>query len=85
VEIRSYVARDKPEAAQRLSARIVAVTEVLKDYPHIGRAGIEPGVRELVIGGTPYIVFYRVRARRVTILTIWHGAQLKKTRHRKRR
>jgi plasmid stabilization system protein ParE len=29
----------------------------------------------LVIGGTPYIVFYRVRGKRVTISTIWHGAQ----------
>jgi plasmid stabilization system protein ParE len=77
-EIRTYIARDKPEAAARLGARIAAVIEVLKDFPHLGRAGIEPGVRELVIGGTPYIVYYRVRGRRVTIQTIWHGAQLKR-------
>jgi toxin ParE1/3/4 len=57
---------------------MVAVVEVLKTYPHLGRAGAEPGVRELVIGGTPYIVLYRVRGKRVTINTIWHGVQRKK-------
>jgi toxin ParE1/3/4 len=83
-EIRAYIAKDKRDAAARLGARIVAVVEVLKDFPHMGRAGIEPGLLELVIGGTPYVVFYRVRGRRVTILTIWHGAQLKKSRQRKK-
>jgi toxin ParE1/3/4 len=76
-EIRDYVAKDKPDAARRLSARIVAVVEVLRNFPFVGRAGAEPGIRELVIGGTPYIVFYRVRAKRITINTIWHGAQEK--------
>jgi toxin ParE1/3/4 len=77
-EIRAYVALDKPEAAERLTTRIVAVVEALKTYPHLGRTGAEPGVRELVIGGTPYIVLYRVRGKRVRINTIWHGAQRKK-------
>ena len=77
-EIHAYVALDKPEAAERLTTRIVAVVETLKTYPHLGRAGAEPGIRELVIGGTPYIVVYRVRGKRVAINTIWHGAQRKK-------
>ena len=76
-EIRAYVAQDKPDAAERLATRIVAVVEALKNHPHLGRAGAEPGIRELVIGGTPYIVLYRVRGQRVTINTIWHGAQRK--------
>jgi len=57
--------------------RIVAVVEALRTHPYLGRAGAEPGTRELVIGGTPYIVIYRVRGKRVTILTIWHAAQHK--------
>ena len=76
-EIRAYVALDDPDAAERLATRIVAVVEALKNHPHLGRAGAEPGIRELVIGGTPYIVLYRVRGKRVTINTIWHGAQRK--------
>lgn len=76
-EIRAYVARDKPEAAERLATRIVAIVEVLRNHPHLGRAAADPGIRELLIGGTPYIVLYRVRGKRVTISTIWHGAQRK--------
>jgi toxin ParE1/3/4 len=78
-EIRAFVARDKPEAAERLATRIVALAEALKEHPYLGRAGSEPGVRELILGGTSYLIFYRVRAKRVTILTVWHGAQ---SRHR---
>jgi toxin ParE1/3/4 len=74
-EIRDYVARDKPEAAERLAMRIVAVVETLRNHPHLGRLGAEPGIRELVIGGTPYIVLYRVQSQRVVISTIWHGFQ----------
>jgi toxin ParE1/3/4 len=74
-EIRAYVARDKPQAAERLATRIVAVVEALRTHPYLGRAGVEPGLRELVIGGTPYIVFYRVQGKQVTISTIWHAAQ----------
>jgi toxin ParE1/3/4 len=74
-EIRAYVALERPGAAERLATRIVAAVEVLRDYPYLGRSGAEPGIRELVIGGTPYIVLYRVRGKRVTIDTIWHGAQ----------
>lgn len=76
-EVRNYVARDKPEAAERLAMRIVAVVEALHDHPHLGRASAQHGVRELIIGGTPYIVLYRVSGNRVTISTIWHAAQRK--------
>ena len=74
-EIRPYVARDKPEAAERLAIRIVAMVEALRNHPHLGRVGAEPGIRELVIGRTPYIALYRVLGQRVVISTIWHGAQ----------
>jgi toxin ParE1/3/4 len=74
-EIRAYVAKDKPVAAERLAIRIVSVIEALRNHPYLGHAGTEPGVRELIIGGTPYVVLYRVRGKRVTIQTIWHAAQ----------
>jgi toxin ParE1/3/4 len=76
-EIRAYVARDKREAAERLATRIVAVVEALRHHPHLGRAGADPRIRELVIGGTPYVILYRVRGKRVIINTIWHAAQQK--------
>jgi toxin ParE1/3/4 len=74
-DIRAYIAKDKPDAAERLATRIVAVVETLRNHPHLGRTRTEPGIRELVIGGTPYIVLYRVGDKRVFINTIWHEAQ----------
>jgi toxin ParE1/3/4 len=78
-EIRAYVARDKPEAAERLAMRIVAMVEGLRNHPHLGRLGAEAGIRELVIATTPgntsYIVLYRVQRQRAIMSTIWHGAQ----------
>lgn len=74
-EIRAYLARDKPDAAERLAIRIVAMVETLRNHPHLGRVGAEAGIRELVIGSTPYIVLYRVQGCRVVFTTIWHGAQ----------
>lgn len=74
-QIRAYVAQDKPEAAERLAMRIVAIVETLRSHPRLGRAGAEPGLRELVVGGTPYIVGYELERDQVTINMIWHGVQ----------
>jgi toxin ParE1/3/4 len=82
-EIRDYVANDKPDAAARLATRIVSLVEALTEHPYLGRAGSELGVRELVVAGTPYLIFYKVRGTRVTINTIWHGAQARQRRPRR--
>jgi len=78
-EIHDYAAKDKPEAAKRLGVRIVAVVELLRDHPFLGRIGADPRVREFVIGGTPYIVVYRIQGEQIRIETIWHGAQRRPT------
>jgi toxin ParE1/3/4 len=83
-EIRAYVAQDKPDAAAKLATRIVSLVEALREHPYLGRAGSEPGVRELVVGGTPYLIFYRVLAERVMINTIWHAAQSRRRRPKSR-
>ena len=74
-EIRAFVALDKPDAAERLATRIVSVVEALRIHPYLGRVGPEPGIRELIIGGTPYSILYRVRANRLVISTITHASQ----------
>jgi toxin ParE1/3/4 len=76
-EIRAFVALDKPAAAERLAIRIVTLVEALRSSPYLGRAGVEPGIRELVVGGTPYIILYGIRRAKLLILTVTHGAQRK--------
>lgn len=74
-QIRTYIEKDKPEAAERMAIRIVAVVEALRFHPYLGRPATGEGLRELIIGGTPFIVLYRVRGKRIVIVTIWHAAQ----------
>jgi len=61
----------------RPANQIRALHPALRNHPHLGRGGADPGIRQLVIGGAPYIVLYRVQGKRVTISTIWHGSQQK--------
>ena len=44
-EIPAYVALDKPDAAEKLATRIVAVVENLRNHPHMGHTGAEPEIR----------------------------------------
>jgi toxin ParE1/3/4 len=74
-EIRAYVALDNEDAAERLATRITTVVEALRIHPYLGRVGQEAETRELLVGSTPYIVVYRIRGERISITTIWHGAQ----------
>ena len=76
-EIRTYIAMDKPGAAERLAARVVALTEALRLHPRLGRPGPTPGTRELIVGRTPYIIVYRIGGRKITIAAVWHGARLR--------
>ena len=59
--IGDFVARDNPNAADRIVMRIVEAVEILRDHPHLGRTGRIAGTRELVIAGN---ALYRSISRR---------------------
>jgi toxin ParE1/3/4 len=71
----AYVAEHDPRAAARLVERIMTAVDHLADNPSMGRSGRVPGTRELVVAGTPYLVPYRVKGRRVEILRVLHAAR----------
>jgi toxin ParE1/3/4 len=75
VDIRQYIEQDKPAAARRLAQRILASVERLAKHPHLGRPGREPGTREIIVGGTLYIIPYRIHRGRLAILAVLHAAQ----------
>jgi toxin ParE1/3/4 len=70
-EIERYIERDRPSAARRVAAHLVASVENLAEFPGLGKPGHRPGMRSLVT--PPYVISYRVRSRRLEILSIWHG------------
>lgn len=74
-EIYLYIARDNPYAARAVQARIKEGVAFLKDNLHTGRPGRVPGIRELVIAQTLYIVPYRVLEDRLELLRVYHGAR----------
>jgi addiction module RelE/StbE family toxin len=70
-----YVVAHHRGAALRLMGLIRRRVGQLADHPELGRQGRVPGTRELVVGGTKYIVAYRVGDTEISILAIIHTAR----------
>ena len=62
-------------AAVSQGDRIAEQIEILQQHPQMGRPGRKQGTRELVISRTPFIVVYRIKAKRIELLRVLHGAQ----------
>ncbi|MBF0292596.1 MAG: type II toxin-antitoxin system RelE/ParE family toxin [Nitrospinae bacterium] len=71
----SYIALDDPAAASRMVSRIVNGVAALRAHPAMGRPGRVPGTRELVVGGTPYLIPYRVKNGALEILRVFHHSR----------
>ena len=75
-DIAAYIAQDSPAAAVRVMLELIdQVESLLVKHPAIGGPGRVLGTRELVIGGLPYIVPYRVREKDIEILRILHTSR----------
>lgn len=72
---RDYIAEDNPSAADRVIGGIKKTVDALRRHPEIGRPGRVAGTRELVIPGTPFIVAYRVKDKRLEVLAVICGAR----------
>ena len=71
----SYIAKDNPDAARRAVERVQAAVSQLTQYPSMGRIGRVPGTRELIVGGAPWVIVYRLHANAVEVIRALHGAQ----------
>lgn len=75
VEIRKYIAADKPYTAHRVAFLIRQSVEPLAEHPDIGRPGRIEGTRELILTALPYIIPYRVKNDNIEILRVLHAAR----------
>jgi len=74
--IADYIGQDSPAAAARVILELIDQVEVrLPANPASGRPGRVLGTRELVIGGLPYLVPYRVREKDIEILRVLHTSR----------
>ena len=74
-EAADYISKDDPEAARKMVRRIWEAAKLLAEHPDADRAGRVPGTHELVIGGTPFILPYRVKDNTVQILRVLHSSR----------
>jgi toxin ParE1/3/4 len=73
--LRSFIARDNPNAANRIASALLEAVERLAELPNLGRPGRVVTTRELVVPGTPYVIPYRLRGDRLEVLAVFHGRQ----------
>ncbi len=74
--IAAYIGQDGPAAAARVILELIDQTEaLLTRHAALGRPGRVIGTRELVIGGLPYIIPYRVRDDDIEILRVLHTSR----------
>ena len=73
--LREYIARDNPNAANRIASALLEAVERLAELPNLGRPGRVAGTRELVVSGTPFIIPYRLRGDRLEIVAVFHARQ----------
>ena len=75
IEIRQFIEKDQPASARRVAHNILVSVERLTKHPHLGRPGREPGTRELIVAGTPYIIPYLIHGDHLVVLAVLHAAQ----------
>ena len=73
--VEAYIRKENAPAAVPTALRILEDMQGLMAFPNLGRPGRLPGTRELVVGGLPYIVAYRVRENVIWILRVLHAAR----------
>ena len=73
--ISDYLHHQNSQIAQQIVRRLYAEIRELSRFPSRGRPGREPGTRELILSGLPYIVIFRTSDQVVEILRIFHGSQ----------
>jgi addiction module RelE/StbE family toxin len=74
--IAEYIGQDSPAAAARVILELIDRTESsLTRHAALGRPGRVLGTRELVVGGLPYIIPYRVRDDDIEILRVLHTSR----------
>lgn len=71
-----WLHRHSPQAGRRAATVIIEAIDQLNDFPHRALE-LEPTVREKHIrfGRDGFVLRYRIKGRRVTILRIYHSRQ----------
>jgi toxin ParE1/3/4 len=67
----THIVQDNPIAAKSFLSELLQKVDHVRSFPMLGRPGIVPLTRELVVCHN-YIAYYRVKQERVEILRVLH-------------
>jgi toxin ParE1/3/4 len=73
--IRAYIARDNPQAANRVVLRLIDRALALAETPYAGRETDESNTRVVVIPRFRYFIFYTIDGDEVHITHIRHTSR----------
>jgi toxin ParE1/3/4 len=73
--ILDYIDAHSPQGARRVQARIQALTDLLLQYPRIGRRTNDPAIRRMTTTPYPYLVFYEATESEIIIHAVRHAAR----------
>ena len=76
LEIRNYIERDAPQAAERFVNKLISKIDGLESLPELGVVPRDEhlraqGYRVLIEG--EYLVFYKILSRQVRVYRVLHG------------
>jgi toxin ParE1/3/4 len=71
-KILAHIAADNSRASKKFLLDALQQVANLKNYPALGRAGLVPSTRELVIHEN-YVVYYRIKNEQIEILRVLHA------------
>jgi addiction module RelE/StbE family toxin len=71
----TFISLDKPDAAERVVARLTEAGERLGLLPYWGRPRQSSDSREVVVPGLPYLLIYEITDETVVIQREMHGAR----------
>ena len=73
----AYIAKENAQAATVVIDRVERTVSRIGEFPNLGHATDEAGVRVMPIGRFPYLIFYFVANNEVAILHVRHAARLR--------
>jgi toxin ParE1/3/4 len=73
--ILDYIADRSPQGAERVHARIRALTDLLQQYPRTGTVTDEPAIWRIAATPYPYLILYEATGDEIIIHAVRHGAR----------
>ena len=74
-EIKNYIEAESPQSAKMVADQIKKTVFLLQENPHIGKASIVGGFREIQVSKLHFVLPYKVIDNTIIIARVFHTKQ----------